>query len=436
MKLGKNLEKEAFGSIFAKNLDNENMFAAIFFMLKSDNVGGLYFMILVFVIFISYLLIKAIKRFVKIIDTGIKYPKLKKTIEDKERKLFASELRINELTECIERKDELYGLLQGNKPDLFIDKLISIYSDFLTVQYDITARYLETKSPPARKMACEVRELKLKAREHIEKFKIMQYKYEALFDLFPELKDYADSFESLKELENVKNLNQLQDEYDRVRDYISKEEYQKLSTTERNQLALDNYIKGGKANWQIGRDYELFIGYRLWENDYIVQQYGIEKRLGDLGCDVIAFKNNEILIIQCKRWKEERKIHEKYMMYLYGTYILLKKNYKKILNIGLFDEDIKACFVSTHEPTDAAKEIAEILGIEISAVPFEEFPRIKCNMNNGNRIYHLPFDQQYDRTKIENEGEFYAWTIKEAEDAGFRRAHRWSGIADNKTNND
>ena len=28
-------------------------------------------------------------------------------------------------------------------------------------------------------------------------------------------------------------------------------------------------------------------------------------------------------------------------------------------------------------------------------------------------------------TRIENEGELYAWTVKEAEEAGFRRAKRW-----------
>jgi hypothetical protein len=57
----------------------------------------------------------------------------------------------------------------------------------------------------------------------------------------------------------------------------------------------------------------------------------------------------------------------------------------------------------------------------------KDFPRIKCNINNGNRIYHLPFDQQYDTTKIENIGEFYAISVKDAEAKGFRRAVRWLG---------
>ena len=49
---------------------------------------------------------------------------------------------------------------------------------------------------------------------------------------------------------------------------------------------------------------------------------------------------------------------------------------------------------------------------------------IKCNVNdNGEKIYHLPFDPYYDKVKIKTErGEFYAHTVKEATEKGFRRA--------------
>ncbi len=56
---------------------------------------------------------------------------------------------------------------------------------------------------------------------------------------------------------------------------------------------------------------------------------------------------------------------------------------------------------------------------------------IKCNINQSTKekIYHLPFDQQYDRTKITAEcGEFYATTVAEAEKKGFRRAFRFAGV--------
>jgi hypothetical protein len=44
------------------------------------------------------------------------------------------------------------------------------------------------------------------------------------------------------------------------------------------------------------------------------------------------------------------------------------------------------------------------------------------------KIYHLPFDQQYDKTIIiKNSGEFYAKDVKEAVSKGFRRAFRYMG---------
>ena len=63
--------------------------------------------------------------------------------------------------------------------------------------------------------------------------------------------------------------------------------------------------------------------------------------------------------------------------------------------------------------------------------PMKEFPRIKCNIGRDEygqtRIYHLPMDAQYDNTMIKNAGEFYAYTVSEATQRGFRRAFKWHG---------
>jgi hypothetical protein len=330
---------------------------------------------------------------------------------------------IHSLEKCIKEKDELYLALQ-EMSNSSISRITSLYADFRLLQYDLSEKYLSFKERPAKVEAWRIKELKQETKKYLEQFKQMQYKYEELLILFPELKDYVDNFETIKELENVKNLNQLREEYDNVRDYISKEDYQKLTELERNQLALERYIKREKTSWQIGRDYELFIGFLLRKEGCHVQQYGIEKRLEDLGCDIIATKDGKCYVIQCKRWKEERKIHEKNILHLYGTCMLFKINYKQKDAGGLFPREVVPLFVSTHEVTSTAREIANILGVKLSSIPFAEFPRIKCNINNGEKIYHLPFDQQYDRTKIEKEGEFYAYTVAEAASKGFRRAFR------------
>ena len=88
----------------------------------------------------------------------------------------------------------------------------------------------------------------------------------------------------------------------------------------------------------------------------------------------------------------------------------------------------KGVIITNTELSPVAKKMATRLGIMYKEnTPAGEYPAIKCNIRNGDRIYHLPFDQKYDDTIIKNKGEFYALTVQEAEDAGFRRARRWDG---------
>ena len=80
--------------------------------------------------------------------------------------------------------------------------------------------------------------------------------------------------------------------------------------------------------------------------------------------------------------------------------------------------------------SDIARSFAKSLNIKIyENIPLRRFPMIKCNIGrNEERIYHLPFDQQYDVTKINTEkGDCYCDTVAEAEAKGFRRAYRWRG---------
>jgi hypothetical protein len=76
-----------------------------------------------------------------------------------------------------------------------------------------------------------------------------------------------------------------------------------------------------------------------------------------------------------------------------------------------------------------AKDAAKKLEVECNEhVGMSDYPLVKCNisMRDGEKIYHLPFDQQYDRTKIiPAKGEKYVYTVSEAENAGFRRAWKW-----------
>lgn len=75
--------------------------------------------------------------------------------------------------------------------------------------------------------------------------------------------------------------------------------------------------------------------------------------------------------------------------------------------------------------------MAKELNIDVRKIELKKnYPMIKCNINptTKEKIYHLPFDQQYDKTIIiKNSGEFYAKDVKEAVSKGFRRAFRYMG---------
>jgi hypothetical protein len=86
-------------------------------------------------------------------------------------------------------------------------------------------------------------------------------------------------------------------------------------------------------------------------------------------------------------------------------------------------------YTSTNVSETAAK-FASMLGVQIvQNFPLGRYPAIKCNVSlrDGTKIYHLPFDQQYDRTLIEFKDECFVETVAEAEALGFRRAFRWRG---------
>ena len=90
-------------------------------------------------------------------------------------------------------------------------------------------------------------------------------------------------------------------------------------------------------------------------------------------------------------------------------------------------------FYATIDYSDMAKKVAKALKVEIKTQKLKKnYPMIKCNINPGTKekIYHLPFDQQYDKIIIgNNPGESYALAVKDAIKKGFRRAFRYRGPA-------
>lgn len=318
--------------------------------------------------------------------------------------------------------------------------LAEAYADYFSLKDGEIEKYLINKNHPALKAAEIVKSIKNEKRELVKESRLINYKINYYEKLFPWLSELIAEDEDEEMPVRIEYGTKDDGNQDRVRDLLTAEEYKSLPSVERNQMALDRYLRNrNKSKWAIGRDYEMYVGYLYAQKGYSIEYKGIVDGFEDLGRDVIAKKGDEVCIIQCKRWAYFKKIHEKHIFQLFGTtmeyWVENYKNQEKPKSFELFanllnDYKLRSIFFTSTSLSVKSREMANALGVEIiENEPLGEFPRIKCNINNDEfgetRIYHLPMDQQYDRTIIgDRSGEFYAFTVKEAEDAGFRRAFK------------
>lgn len=301
--------------------------------------------------------------------------------------------------------------------------LATAYADFCHLQEMKIADWLENKPRPAYTAAENVREAGRRRREAERMARIYKYQIEYYENLFPWLVDLK-SEEIEDELIRI-NTEGITDENadDPAKNWLTAEEYDRLPSDKKFQLALDRYWQKRKSRWEIGRDYERYVGY-LFENEgWKVQYQGIIEGFDDLGRDLILLKRDEIQIVQCKYWSREKVIHEKHVCQLYGTMTAFE-----IDNPGIL---VSGHLITSTTLSDRARRFAKQLQIKVTqTLPLQPYPCIKCNISHkdGERIYHLPFDQQYDKTIIEtNRGEHYAMTVRDAESHGFRRAFKYRG---------
>lgn len=291
---------------------------------------------------------------------------------------------------------------------------------------DELVNYLKTKPHPAISSA-EIIKLEKKRRREAEfALRITQALIEYYENIAPFLLDFKN--ELIDENEDALRDYTNEEREDPVTNYLTKEEYRRLSSVERNQLALERFWKRPKSKWLLGRIYERYIGYLYEQKGYDVEYTGIFRGYEDLGRDLICTKGDEIIVIQCKNWSQFKTIYEKHIFQFFGTVFQYRDQNPQ--------RRVRAIFYTTTELSDLARRFARELNIELKEnfkMP-KSYPCIKCNISrvDGTKIYHLPFDQQYDTTKIDvKRGEFYCETVDEAEKRGFRRAYRWRGTKEN-----
>lgn len=339
-------------------------------------------------------------------------------LSDLVRALDSREKKLDSREKELERaKTELCDML--TTAQITTPFLAKQFSDFMYVNDLLDADYLETKSRPAFTAAEKVREIAKQKRVLQEQCKLQEYQLNLYETAFPWLAEFKEiSSEDLQQLASVDTAPD--SEYSSLKKWLSPQEYQSLPSAERLQLALERYTKRQKTNWQIGIEYERYVGYCYERKGYKVRYFGATEGLEDMGRDLIVTQGKKLFVIQCKRWSTEKTIHEKHIFQLYGTTIL-----QKLENP---DKRVSGLFITTTTLSELAKSCADYLHITVvENYPLREYPLIKCNISkNGEKNYHLPFDQQYDRVMVEpDDGDCYASTVQEAESKGFRHAWRW-----------
>ena len=282
--------------------------------------------------------------------------------------------------------------------------------------------YLRSKPHPGEKSADVVRVIRTEKRSLQTELKFLQYQLTSYEEYFPFLEEYKEAIldERVALGADRNNIEELE-AADPVQLLLEPEEYRRLSSAEKNQLALERYLSRPKSNWEIGRFYERYIGYLYEKDAWRVVYEGAIKGYEDFGRDLICNRGPAVEIVQAKCWSQERVIREKHIFQLFGTTL----HYRKVSSA----KDARPVFVTTTALSEPAQEVAAALGVRIERWPLrKDYPMIKCNVNpqTRERIYHLPFDQQYDRTMIGSiPGECYVATTAEAEKLGFRRAWRY-----------
>lgn len=98
--------------------------------------------------------------------------------------------------------------------------------------------------------------------------------------------------------------------------------YEIISNLKKDLTSLQPYIPSEKeliSKKRAGDNFERKVGLFYEEEGYEVEYRGLALGLKDEGIDLIAIKNREILLIQCKYWKGEYSITSRMIKEFYGS---------------------------------------------------------------------------------------------------------------------
>lgn len=237
---------------------------------------------------------------------------IEQRVLQKEREIrFEQEQRENSIRRYqSERDEEFRTLVAGAKEfaeqlrDSMLkgrEWLANAFAEYIDTRTLDVETWLAAKPHPGLKAVEAVRDVRQALRDAVRELKLLQYQVASYEEYFPFLVEYREAIldESIDLREfAIESLDAADPALSRG--YLSREEYDRLPTTEKFQRALDKYWARDKNQWHIGRVYERFVGYLYELDGWQVTYQGILRGYEDFGRDLVCVKGSDVHIVQCK----------------------------------------------------------------------------------------------------------------------------------------
>lgn len=223
-----------------------------------------------------------------------------------ETKKIKNELEEKNLTiiKKLKKHEEQLNFNKNLQDKLFEEKtkgfpwVAEAHSRFYEKKLEEVEKYLLKQKNPAYKSSKIVNELKLRIKESEKKAFIYKGIIDYYESLFPWLHDFINAPDEIIDKSNHSDYEE--SKIDPAQKFLSSAEWKNLPISERFQIALNRYWNRHKTNWEIGRDYERFIGYEYEMDGWDVTFEGAIKGFEDMGRDLIVKKTMKYVSFNAK----------------------------------------------------------------------------------------------------------------------------------------